>query len=393
MHRIINHGTDGEIGSIFNHCTVEATGQVPGYGQMTSDQIAQHFGLALYAGRVFALSRTQDVVQLHKDLRPHMPWVKRHYSQAGIDVARAIIWDDSFSHVNMYGQMELSVFYFGEKAHAVRPDDRWFNTTRLFNSKNHFINTCQSIGIPTPQTKLYNSKCELGDLNEMQYPLFFKLDVAVAGLGVMKCHCPKDLINALELIDVQQAFQIQEALAPSYVFKNVQFEVEAGELSFLALSDQLFDGFSHAGNRFYQQELSRDAQSAAQKLALYLYESGMKGVFAFDIAVDHRGDFRFIECNPRYNGATYPTKVARRLGIHQWTSVSLKTPFTSFDQVSFSKDVQYDPEKKRGALVINWGTISKGDVGILLAGSQSEQACLHQELKKTFHVNEQGENK
>ncbi len=55
---------------------------------------------------------------------------------------------------------------------------------------------------------------------------------------------------------------------------------------------------------------------SVQPLAEWMYEKGMKGVWAFDIAVLEKDPVQYmiIECNPRYNAASYPSIIGRKLG-------------------------------------------------------------------------------
>jgi len=58
-------------------------------------------------------------------------------------------------------------------------------------------------------------------------------------------------------------------------------------------------------------------------MAEWLYREGMKGTFAFDVAVTRKGvgtDYLAIECNPRFNGASYPTVIAHKLGLESWVA-------------------------------------------------------------------------
>ncbi|MEO0739910.1 MAG: ATP-grasp domain-containing protein, partial [Cyanobacteria bacterium J06649_12] len=91
-----------------------------------------------------------------------------------------------------------------------------------------------------------------------------------------------------------------------------------------------------------------------------------------------------IECNPRFNGSSYPTLVAHRMEISCWSSATYKTPWRSLQNVDLT-DLTFDSTQGRGVILINWGTIKVGEISVLLAGSPVEQFVLDQELKARLH--------
>lgn len=65
----------------------------------------------------------------------------------------------------------------------------------------------------------------------------------------------------------------------------------------------------------------------------------MKGIFAFDVAVvqtDKGLRFPAIECNPRFNGATYPTLIAQKLGIREWSAFACATQQRDLEDIDIS---------------------------------------------------------
>jgi hypothetical protein len=108
-------------------------------------------------------------------------------------------------------------------------------------------------------------------------------------------------------------------------------------------------------------------------------DSGMKGVFAFDVAVDASGNPFVLECNPRWNGATYFTRVAQRLGVEFWTGRNCATRFRTLAGIDLG-DCEYRPGKSSGAVIVNWGTILLNKLGILLIGDEQERMVLDRQL-------------
>jgi hypothetical protein len=110
----------------------------------------------------------------------------------------------------------------------------------------------------------------------------------------------------------------------------------------------------------------------------------MKGIFAFDVAVvDDNGriDYRLIECNPSFNGASYPTWVAKKLEVKEWTAEAFSTTKRSLKDLDLS-GIEYCPQKGSGIVLVNWGPILEGKISVLLIGKHTEQDVLRDELLK-----------
>jgi hypothetical protein len=114
-----------------------------------------------------------------------------------------------------------------------------------------------------------------------------------------------------------------------------------------------------------------------------MWRRGMKDYFAFDVLVSEKdGHLRyyFLECNPRYNGASYPSNVCERLGIKSWMHVNIKTGKDHFSGYDFS-DLTYSKEKGEGVIVVNWGAINGYKLGVLFVANTVERQI---ELKDAF---------
>ena len=90
--------------------------------------------------------------------------------------------------------------------------------------------------------------------------------------------------------------------------------------------------------------------------------------------------FPAIECNPRFNGASYPTLIAHKLNIHEWSAINMSTRHRSLADIDLS-EIEYDKNTKEGAIIVNWGTVLEGKLVILMAGSKPYQEALELELK------------
>lgn len=366
---------------LYNHAVEEAVGTVMPKlinhdlkDCMPANELAQILGLARYSGRALPITEPDDLIQLHPSLRPEFEHVANHYDRIGLPFTRQVIWDDRFDVAHQYPDYELSVFFFGSRAHGARPDLPWANVAAEMNRKNRFLQLCQELGLPTPQTYFFTNRLEVKDLDQFQYPCRFKVSFSVSGLGVQRCLTPAELGEALEQIGDNVEFQIQEELPEGTAWLNVQYEVN-GSLRPVLVTQQVLKGNAHDGNAcpciFHPWALT-------DPLALWMAEQGMKGIFAFDLAVC--GDrMVMIECNPRFNGASYPTIVANKMAIPEWISKNFTTSARSLADLDLQA-VEYDSQTGKGVIIFNWGCITDGKLGIMLAAPMFEQVQLEQDL-------------
>ena len=89
--------------------------------------------------------------------------------------------------------------------------------------------------------------------------------------------------------------------------------------------------------------------------------------------------FPAIECNPRYNGATYPTLIAQKLDIPEWSALTVTTRQRNLKALDI-RDLEFNKQTGEGVVIVNWGTILHGKLMIILAGSLEYQQVLAAEL-------------
>ena len=88
-----------------------------------------------------------------------------------------------------------------------------------------------------------------------------------------------------------------------------------------------------------------------------------------------------IECNPRFNGASYPTLVANKLEVSEWSAITLHTRHRTLHAIDL-EGLEFDSKTGQGIVIINWGTILVGKLVVLLAGTREQQDALAVELRK-----------
>jgi len=338
-------------------------------------------GNHLYSGRALGMTEPEDIIQLHPDLRPQWPYISEHYERVGLSYTDQVLWHVEHEGLSNHPDRDVSVFYFGVDEQAARPDDEWFRVVDYINSKNNFMTLAESLGTPVPMTRCYNDAADIhkADIAGFDYPCYLKAAVSVSGVGIYRCADAADMQDALGRFAPGVPIQVQAEVV-SDCFLNLQYQADERACYRLAATEQVLDGPVHQGNRY---PARYTPWNSVEPMAKWLYQRGMRGVFAFDVAVIDTPsgiEYQAIECNPRYNGASYPTAVAKKLDIEQWLARTFKTRFRSLEEVELG-GLEYDQSTGEGVILINWGPILVGKLLCLLAGSRSTQKRLELELQ------------
>jgi len=342
----------------------------------------------LYSGRALGLTTATDKVQLAPELQPEWESIVDHYAQIGLPHTHDVIWDVSVEVINQFPDHEISVYFFGDVINShdqyrqlfQQWDSRFRELVEFVNSKNNFIQLSEDLGIPVPKTLRFENLAAAQASDEIMFPCFVKPAVSDHGFGIMRCADAAMLDQAFEQLEAEEPLQIQEEVNAS-TFLNLQYQVVDSQIDPLLVSEQVLDGCVHKGNRY---PASHEPWDQVAPFADWMSDRGMKGIFAVDVAViPEAAGTRYvaIECNPRFNGSSYPTMVAKRLNIPQWSTGTYPTTLRSLKELDL-KDLAYDPETGKGIILINWGTIRAGKISVLLAGTEAEQAALETAIQK-----------
>lgn len=344
-------------------------------------------GNYLYSGRVLGMTEPEDIIQLHPDLQSQWLVITSHYKNIDLSHSQHPIWDVSFQVLRQYRDREASVFIFGDALHNDSDGDDWFaelnqdwqNVVEFINSKNNFIRLAQELDVRVPLTVCAESKAQLPSLETLPYPCYVKPAVSVDGVGISRCQDRQELDEALATLADDLPLQLQQEIVTDK-FLNLQYCTTDKGVEPLAATEQVLDGFAHQGNRY---PTAYQPWDLVEPMANWMYQKGMKGIFAFDVAVvetESETQYYAIECNPRFNGASYPTGIAQKLNIDSWSSDNLTTRYKSLDEIDL-KDLEYDRASGTGIILVNWGSILVGKLGVLLAGTIAQQQELKQELR------------
>ena len=343
----------------------------------TADGVA---GNHLYSGRALGMTEPGDVVQLHPDLKPQWPFVTAHYDRVGLSYTDQVVWHVQHRGLADHPEQEISVFYFGAAEQEARPDNSWFRVVDYINSKNHFMDLAKRLGTPVPMTRCFADVGDIGedDIRDFEFPCYLKAAVSVSGVGIYRCEDAGELRDALGRFAAGVPVQVQAEVTTD-IFLNLQYEVTERGLARLAATEQVLDGPVHQGNRY---PAGHEPWECVEPMAQWLYKEGIRGVFAFDVAVIDSPsgvDYLAIECNPRFNGASYPTAIAHKLGIEHWLARVFETKHRSLAHVDLT-GLEYDPDRGEGVILVNWGPILVGKLLFLLAGPPAAQERLALEL-------------
>ena len=337
-------------------------------------------GSHLYSGRALGISEPWDIIQLHPDLQPLWKDISAHYERIGLRHSRDVIWHVHPEALGEHIGHHPSVFYFGPHECRYWGDNAWLETVEYINSKNNFIALAGQLGVDVPHTLCFDDAAQVTDglLSEMVYPCYAKAAVSVSGVGIYRCRDAAGLRRALARFGPGVPIQLQEEVQAE-AFLNLQYRVIGKEVIRLAVSEQILDGYVHQGNRV---PAGHAPWASVDPLAHWLGEQGIKGVFAFDVAVvqSNRGlRFSVIECNPRFNGASYPTFIAQKLDVPEWLAQTFTTRHRSLATIDL-KGIEFDPKTGVGVVLVNWGPVLSGKLLVMLAGSPRQQDALKLEL-------------
>lgn len=339
-------------------------------------------GVEMYGARVLASSYPGDVIMMPSKLsdRRLLDSIIEHYRRVGLEVANQFIFNEDWSNVRQFPELEVDAFHFGAAAHAVAPNEAFARMADELNDKNKFIDFCRLMGVPTPGTILFASGEEFqtykGELPGKGFPVYVKAAVSASGMHVIRCEDQDELFAAVA--KMPGAFQVQEGLPLETKFYNIQYTEVGGVRNHGALTLQKLNGNEHNGNIFPTSDQIVDAiQPLADKLAEAMFDRGMRSTWAYDVAITPAGEVMFIEANPRWNGASYYSHPAERLKAKAWEGQYVQPRHTNFDFLFRNAgDWEYNVSHGSGIVIINWATVVAHKLGLLVIGTPEQRESL-----------------
>jgi len=343
-------------------------------------------GGSFYSGRPLGLSEPEDFIQIHPDLRSLWPAVTEHYRRIGLSHSVNPIWNVSLEECRRFSLHDISLVMYADIRAPENGEFDWIEeklpqlvkTVKWINSKNNFIHLARRMGLPVPDTETCENKTGLS-FEGIGYPCFFKPSISCSGLGIVRCENQQQLEETLETFPDEEPFQVQETI-DSNCFINLQYRATGGEVSKIAATREILNGYMHYGSSF---PVDEPPWEVTDPMADHLASEGLRGIFAFDVARLRGAGARYqvLECNPRFNGASYPSLIAEKMGIPSWFSEIFTTKKSDLAAIDIA-GIEFDPSSGTGIILINWGMILAGKIEIMFAGNQKQQADLRREFIK-----------
>jgi hypothetical protein len=368
--RVIHHITSRpKKPRIFNHDIMSCT----------AEGVA---GNHLYSGRVLGATEHDDMIQLHPLLKSEWDEITRHYSRIGLQHSHNVIWDTDLEYMPVHDGITPSLFFYGDMELKRGGDIAWAKTVEYINSKNNFMSLANELGVPVPKTRCFNTAGEISeeDILDFPFPCYLKAAVSVSGVGIYRCEDREALRLAISRFAPHIPVQLQQEIK-SEIFLNLQYRIRDGECRRLLASEQILEGTAHQGN-FHPTPY--EPWDMVEPMAEWMAERGFKDILAFDVAVlpgNEKTEYLAIECNPRYNGASYPTLIAMKLGIDEWESCNFTTRHRSLDTLDL-REIEYNTSTGEGVIIVNWGPILVGKMMLMIAGNRSARQRIKLELQQ-----------
>ena len=82
-------------------------------------------GNYLYSGRVLGMSESEDLIQLHPDLKSQWKAITTHHDNIGLSHSQNPLWDVSFKELRQHPNYEPSVFIFSDILEELEQDEDW----------------------------------------------------------------------------------------------------------------------------------------------------------------------------------------------------------------------------------------------------------------------------
>jgi len=362
--------------TLFNH-SLHFSEPLYGRDPFSYHKMARGGGFEYYETRAHGCTKPGDVIQFDPDLQQDYPYAQEHYRRVGLDCTDHVIWDLAAQVADEFPAQHLSVYLFIDKINAVRPNPARLQATKTYLNKNSFMSLCQGIA-PVPKTVFGNTARAVPDYTDLAFPLYVKGAISSTGSSVYGCTTALDVERAIA--HVHGEYQLQQGV-PAVAFLSVLYNITpAGKVVHLQNTEQIIDGVEYMGTTYptpYRPDQATEA--IAHKAA----EDGLRGKMGIDVAVTADGSYFVLECNPRWTGALYPMVIAQRLGAAEWSTLHTPVRAQRLKDIALG-DLQYDPRRKTGAVLVNWGGIRYQWLELLLIGPKAVQQELRAALSKVL---------
>ncbi|KAF0191186.1 MAG: Uncharacterized protein FD165_1956 [Gammaproteobacteria bacterium] len=336
--------------------------------------------MRLYSARALGLSNPEDTIQLAPELRGEWAAIARHYDRIGLMHSRDVIWDTNYSWIIQLAGQEISVQFFDEQAQRHRDDRKWCEVVRYIGSKNNFIQLAGELKVDVPRTWRFDRRRDIKDVGTFPYPCYLKASVPTYDGGIYRCASSAALNDALTHFEPLVPLQVQEELT-SDCFLTLHYTVVDDIATRVAVTEKRRADHVHQDTRFPS---AHAPWHVVQPMATWLAAVGLRGVFDFEVAVVMDGDrprYLPIGCRPWYSDSAYAVLIAQQLGLDEWCAIQVDSRRRRLGEIDLT-GIEYSDFIGAGVVIINWGVILAGKLGVILAGPEQMQHQLKVELER-----------
>lgn len=352
----------------------------PSYPPEKNADFALHMGNWGFRG--LAATVVRDTIQLDPNLRhTAYPYLAQHFTDVGAQITENIIWDLDPMVAADFPDHHLAAYAFDVTINQARPDERRLAAVEKYGHKNSFLRECQRQGIPIPHTVFVDDPtAEQPNFDDVIYPALFKPSYSSNGMGIE--HVANEAELRAVIAGATGAYHIQEEILDEDIAADlsIQYYADHGQLSLLAVTEQLTKDKKHHGNIYPTEADTDELLSILSPFAESMVAEGMDDVFQFDVIITKTGRICVIECNARRTAATQPTVLAQNMDIPSWGLYNIPTNVTDPNALKLGK-TPYDKATQSGVIVINNSRIATHhELEVVIAGTPEEQAIILPEV-------------
>lgn len=367
-------------------------------------------GVRLYPTREQIGSMERDLLWLPSGLENQADYMRGHYKTVvGLPTSDHLLFTDDWRDLRLSDyDIDLSLvqphpFIMNESMRQWLKNnignqslgfDKWSRSAQRFESKRNFIRLCKGLRIRVPET-LFMEDVHARDIFEgNDESLLFKLDRSASGLGMMAVSNERELGHA-RVATQYRDFLLQKKVRLALEL-GVQINLSEGLVPrIIAITGQHVGvNNDHMGNYHpYTARTQVKINEVALKhdlmrLCFVMHHAGMRGRVGVDVLVSPDGEYYLSEVNARRTGATPYIDAANRLGVSSWSSMSLPTTARCVTDLDLNTNkLIYRPGRDEGLLLINWGPICEGKVGVMFIGSPDKWERLEHEARSWLESN------
>ncbi len=332
-------------------------------------------GLGLYGCRALAVSNPGDSVIMPQAATEGLSAIERHYQDVGLRHGVSYAFGGWESLVRRPPSFEPSLYEYNRHSHQLFRDLRWLPTVELLGDKNYFVDHCENLGLSFPATTKVRFRCDCP--SPERYPVVVKPVRSVVGGGATVCASRQQYEQVVGRLDLP--YQVQEYLPTTTRYFVVEYRRTGGRL----LPGVVVERVSRHGRPVSYHSSGSVAPRitmVTDRLAVWAFEQGMKGMWSYEVAVTPTGAVLPLECRPRWSDVSYSIVVAEKLGVTEWECQTFTGLTLAVSDVCELGELMYQPRAKEGVVIINWATVSQGRLDVLVAGEPAARAELLSEL-------------